>query len=70
MVMGSPERADEGWIEFDNLDFMNAEDDSEEKAAAERGKFGEYSACASVAIVHATQESAYVWIHTTFTCTI
>ena len=37
MVMGSPERADEGWIEFDNLDFMNAVDDSEEKAAAERG---------------------------------
>ena len=37
MVTGRPER-DEGWLEFDNLDFMDVVDDSEEKATAEGRK--------------------------------
>ena len=38
MVTGPPIR-DDGWLEFDNLSFMNVEDDSEDKAAAEKRKF-------------------------------
>jgi hypothetical protein len=38
MVTGRPERDDDGWIDFDDLSFMDAVDDSEDKAAAEGRK--------------------------------
>ena len=38
MVAG-PSRTDDGWLDFDDLGFMDVQDDSEEKAAAERRKF-------------------------------
>ena len=38
MVASQP-LADDGWLDFDDLGITDAEDDSEEKAAAEGRKF-------------------------------